>query len=243
MADSKKNSITRGTGEGLSRRFILKAGLLFSVICSVPSAAWGFFVKHFPVRTVEKNTFRFDPESGMIHYKEGAPEPYVLTVDGLVDKKLSLSYRDLRALPQVSQVSDFHCVEGWSVEDVKWGGIRMEEIVKRAGPRAQAGYVIFHSLGTTSRVGKLEYYIESMPLKELLDPGKKCLLVLDQDGKPLSPDHGAPLRLVSPFDLGYKSIKYVRRVEFASAQEPGWWTRANSVYPVNAPVPKDRLRK
>jgi DMSO/TMAO reductase YedYZ molybdopterin-dependent catalytic subunit len=241
-SDAKTNR--KESGKRISRRVLMKAGFLFSAVLSLPSAAWGFFLQHFPIRTVEKNTFRFEGETGLIRYEGSATEPYQLVVDGLVEKKLRLTYRDLRALPHAFQVSDFYCVEGWSVRDVKWGGIRMEEIVKRAGPRAEAKYVIFHSLGKTgTRVGGLGSYLESMSLKDLLDPGKKCLLALDQDGKPLTHDHGAPLRLVAPFDLGYKSIKYVSRIEFASVQEPGWWTRANPAYPVDAPVPKERLKK
>ena len=244
MIHSEDRSDGVEKGPGLSRRIVMKAAFLGAAFYSLPSAAWAFFLRMFPVRTVEKNTFRFDPATGLIRYEGAPPEPYSLVVDGLVEKKLRLSYRDLRGFPQVSQVSDFHCVEGWSVEDVRWGGIRIEELVKRTRPGAESKYVIFHALGKTrSRPGGLGNYLESMPLKELLDPEKKCLLALDQDGKPLSHDHGAPLRLISPFDLGYKSIKYVWRIEFSARQQPGWWTRANPIYSVNAPVPKDRLRK
>ncbi|MCX8070560.1 MAG: molybdopterin-dependent oxidoreductase, partial [Thermodesulfovibrionales bacterium] len=56
-------------------------------------------------------------------------------------------------------------------------------------------------------------------------------------------DSGAPLRVISPFDLAYKSIKFVHRIEFDKSPRDGWWTIANPIYPQNAPVPKDRLRK
>jgi DMSO/TMAO reductase YedYZ molybdopterin-dependent catalytic subunit len=63
------------------------------------------------------------------------------------------------------------------------------------------------------------------------------------NGKPLTHEHGAPLRLISPYDLGYKSIKYVTGIDFVKTAQPGWWTLANPIYPANAPVPASRLRK
>jgi len=171
-------------------------------------------------------------------------EPYYLTVDGLVEKPLRFSYGELLSLPRTKQVSDFHCVEGWSVADVPWGGIRFEEITKRARPKAGAKYAVFHALGTTSSGGEPpDHYTECFPVAELLNPKKACLLAFTHDGKPLSHSHGAPCRVVSPFDLAYKNIKYVTRVEFTREQAAGWWTRANPIYPIDAPVPVERLRK
>jgi len=65
--------------------------------------------------------------------------------------------------------------------------------------------VVFHSLGKTdSSAGGLDHYAESFTLEELIDLGKERLLALSMDGKPLPHEHGAPLRVVSPYDLGYK---------------------------------------
>jgi DMSO/TMAO reductase YedYZ molybdopterin-dependent catalytic subunit len=224
---------------------------LFLKLCSfggllllIPSSARAFFLKQFQTRTVEKEDFRFDPAKGLVVWEKKGPEAYYLTVDGLVDKSSSFSYDSLKSFPQVVQTSDFHCVEGWSVENVRWGGIRFEEITKRVKPKPEARFAVFHSLGKTSdRPGGLDHYVESIPVAQLLDPGKACLLALSLDGKPISRDRGAPLRVVSPYDLGYKGSKYVTRIEFAKEARPGWWTLANPVYPVSAPVPTNRLRK
>jgi DMSO/TMAO reductase YedYZ molybdopterin-dependent catalytic subunit len=89
----------------------------------------------------------------------------------------------------------------------------------------------------------LTHYRESLPLARMLDPGERILLAYELDGKPLPLDHGAPLRVISPFDLAYKSAKYVHRIELTAESKPGWWSLANPIYPVQAPVPKDRLRK
>jgi len=187
----------------------------------------------------------FDSKTGLIRWsKKGKTEPYRLVVDGLVNEPLSLSYTDLLDLPQVTQLSDFHCVEGWSVKDLRWSGFRFSEIVKKTKPKPEARYAIFHALGTTrSRPGGLDHYVESLPLARLLDPERECLLALSLEGKALTDQHGAPLRLISPYDLGYKGTKFLRKIEFSDRERPGWWTEANPIYPSEAPVPEDRLRK
>lgn len=229
----------------MTRRFFLKALGILGFVAVLPWRAWGFFLRSLEVRTVEKANFKFEPKTGLVYWsKKTKAEPYRLVVDGLVEKPLSLSYADLSRLPQIIQISDFHCVEGWSVKDLRWGGFRFSEIVKRARPRAEVRFAIFHALGETeSRPGGLDHYIESLPIAHLLDPGRECLLALSLAGKPLTDRHGAPLRLISPYDLGYKGTKFVGRIEFSGTERPGWWTMANPIYSIEAPVPEDRLRK
>ncbi|MEW6263775.1 MAG: molybdopterin-dependent oxidoreductase [Thermodesulfobacteriota bacterium] len=230
--------------QGFSRRLLLRGLGALGFFLSLPRAGWSFFKEHFPVRTVEKEGWTFDPTSGRIRYRSGGEEIYHLVVDGLVEAPVRWSYNELRALPQVEQVSDFHCVEGWSVADLRWGGIRFEEILKKVKPTPGARFVVFHSLGETRGAPEGQsHYVESFPISQLLNPEKQALLALDLDGKPLPFDHGAPLRVISPFDLAYKSIKYVTRIELAADRQEGWWTLANPIYPVEAPVPPARLRR
>ena len=188
--------------------------------------------ERFPTRTVEKANFSFDPSSGMIRWTgTGKEEPYALVVGGLVAKPITLTYRQLRALPSASQVSDFHCVEGWTLPHVKWSGFRFNEIVDQVKPLPEARYVIFHSLGeTTYRPQGQKHYLESFETASLVDPKQEILMALDKDGKPLSRDRGAPLRVVAPYRFAYKSIKFVHRVEFAKKKRLGWWTLADPVY-------------
>ena len=231
-------------GKGLGRRTFLKATALLGLVLGLPRAAWSLFIKHFPVRTVEKGDFSFDPAKGQVLNQGQSPQAYQLVVDGLVETPVSLTYQQLKALPQAEQVSDFHCVEGWSVADVKWGGFRFSEIVKQVSVKPEAKYVVFHSLGQTgSQPQGQDHYLESFPLDKLLDPQAEILMVLDMDQQPLPLDHGAPLRVISPYDLAYKSIKFVTRMEFSAEAKAGWWTLANPIYPMDAPVPESRLRK
>ena len=140
-------------------------------------------------------------------------------------------------------MSDFHCVEGWSLKDLKWGGFRFREILDRVEPDQGATHVLFHSFGTTeSSPAGQSHYIESMPLADLINPEREILLALALNNSPLPEANGGPLRLITPRNLAYKSIKFMSRIEFIKGSRPGWWTLANSIYTIEAEVPKNRLR-
>jgi len=231
--------------ESLGRRMFLKTAAACSLLLSLPSSLWAFFIDKLGIRTVEKDTFTFDHGSKSVFWKmKKEREPFHLVIDGLVKNKTRLTFQQILKLPQCSQTSDFHCVEGWSVKDITWEGIRFDEIVKIVGPAPEAKYVVFHALGETEDPPMGQYnYVECFTLRHLLDPKKECMLAHSMNGKPLPHDHGAPLRVIAPYDMGYKSIKFVFRIDFVKNERPGWWTLANSAYPVNAPVPASRLRK
>jgi DMSO/TMAO reductase YedYZ molybdopterin-dependent catalytic subunit len=225
------------------RRLLLKAAAAALVLCSLPGRALALVVERFPTRTVERHAFSFAPHSGSVVWDDGREEPYSLVLEGLVREPAALSYADLRALPQTRQVSDFHCVEGWSLHDVPWAGVRFDDLFALVRPDPAATHVAFHALGATrQKAGGLDHYVESLALADLVDPERDYLLALDLDGAPLPDDRGAPARVVCPRDLAYKSIKFVTRIRFTDRPVPGWWTRANPVYPWKAPVPAHRLR-
>ncbi|MBN2338622.1 MAG: molybdopterin-dependent oxidoreductase [Acidobacteria bacterium] len=233
------------TPRNFGRRMALRALGIAGLLASLPSSVRAYFVRSLPVRTVEKETFLFDPASGSLSWKkERRSEPYRLAVGGMAADPVELSYAELLALPRVSQTSDLHCVEGWSVKDIVWEGFRFSEIARITRPLPGARYAVFHSLGETSSAPRGQgHYIECLPVESLVDPARECLLALALNGKPLPHDHGAPLRLVAPLDLAYKSIKYVRRIDFVAEPVSGWWTLANPIYPADAPVPASRLRR
>lgn len=228
---------------GMTRRVFLKLTGGMTFMASIPSTADSSNIKVLPIRTVEKNKFKFDPVNGLIEW-EKKKEPYSLIVDGLVKKTRSFSYAEIKSFSPVEQVSDFHCVEGWSVKDLKWGGFRFREILNRIEPNRDATHVLFHSFGITESSPQGQtHYIESFPLSELLDPGRDIIMALTADNRPLPAEHGGPLRLIAPYDLAYKSIKFVSRIEFVQGERPGWWTLANPIYPTVARVPISRLRR
>ena len=139
---------------------------------------------------------------------------YVLTVEGEVDKPLRLSWSDIAQLPKVHSVSDFHCVEGWSVLNCGWEGIRFRDIVAFAKPRESGRFATFECA---------DGYTTSLSLAELL--GDDVLLAYGLDGKPLEEGYGFPLRLVVPSKYGYKSALWVTRIRFTSTKEAGFWEK------------------
>jgi DMSO/TMAO reductase YedYZ molybdopterin-dependent catalytic subunit len=234
--------LSSGRTDSRARRSFLKLAGIAGLLASVPTSLKAIFMNELYIRTVEKNSFVFK-DNTIFGKDKNKSESYSFIISGLANNKVNLSYPDLLKLPQVHQTSDFHCVEGWSVENLVWSGIRFQEILKIARPAQEAKYVVFHALGETSSTPKGQNnYVECLPIRHLLDPQKECLLALKMNGRPLSYDHGAPMRVVAPYDLGYKSIKFVYRVDFVKEVKPGWWTLANPIYTIDAPVPASRLR-
>lgn len=229
---------------GITRRFFLRLATGMAVVGAWPGRVWAFVLAAFPVRTVEVEDFAFEPATGLVRQAGGGATPYSLSLDGLVENPQRLDYAALRALPRTVQTSDFHCVEGWDVRDVPWSGVRLEVLAGLVRPKPEARYVIFHSLGhTRSRPGGLDHYVECLPLADLQNPDLEYLLALDLDGAPLTLGHGAPMRLVCPYDLAYKGAKFITRLEFSANPVEGWWTRANGIYETYAPVEPERLRR
>jgi DMSO/TMAO reductase YedYZ molybdopterin-dependent catalytic subunit len=115
-------------------------------------------------------------------------------------------------------------VEGWSVDDVRWGGVAPARLLEQAGVQATARYAVFHAYGGT--------YVSSVPL-ELVEAPQTVLADM-LNGQPLPAKHGGPLRLVVPDQLGYKSVKWVERIELTEASRAGYWEKRG--YPEDAPV-------
>ena len=136
---------------------------------------------------------------------------YRLVVDGLVDRPLSLSLSELRALPSRTQITRHDCVEGWSSIG-KWTGARLGPLLDRAGLKKNARYIVFHCGDTLEQTldGSGRYY-ESIDLIDAYHP--QTILAYAMNDRPLPVAHGAPLRLRVERQLGYKHAKYVMRLE------------------------------
>jgi len=147
---------------------------------------------------------------------------YRLPVVGLVDRPHTFTLAELRAMPQLEQITRHDCVEGWSVIG-KFRGVPLATVIAMAQPKLTARYVIFSCFDKDE--SGTEYY-ESLDLHQAAHP--QTLLALDLNGKPIDPDHGAPVRLRIPTQLGYKSAKWVRKIELAAAfhtpqSKGGYW--------------------
>ncbi|GEO26038.1 hypothetical protein AAC03nite_18230 [Alicyclobacillus acidoterrestris] len=138
---------------------------------------------------------------------------YRLQVTGDVANPMTLKWADVQAIPQYSETKDFHCVTGWSVPNVRWQGIHISQLMKLVKPHEDVKYVNFYSFDGQ--------YSESLKLSEALD--STVLLAYHMDGQPLLQEQGYPLRLVVPKMYGYKSIKWLNRVEFSAQPITGYW--------------------
>jgi DMSO/TMAO reductase YedYZ molybdopterin-dependent catalytic subunit len=139
---------------------------------------------------------------------------YTLTIDGEVEKPLKLGWNEILKLPRIESMSDFHCVEGWSVLNCKWEGIRFREIINLTKPKETARFVTFECA---------DGYMTSLSLPEL--SGDDVLLAHRLEGKPLEEGYGFPLRLVVPNKYGYKSALWVTRMKFTAMKEAGFWEK------------------
>jgi DMSO/TMAO reductase YedYZ molybdopterin-dependent catalytic subunit len=141
------------------------------------------------------------------------PATWRLRIGGLVERPVSLTYDELRSLPRVEQVSTFHCVTGWSVKDVHWGGVRIRDVLARAKPHASGHALQFVSMEVP--------YVDYLTLHqaELHD----VLLAYEMDGKPLAREHGAPVRLVIPEMYGYKNVKWLQGIDVVDHAGQGYW--------------------
>jgi DMSO/TMAO reductase YedYZ molybdopterin-dependent catalytic subunit len=146
------------------------------------------------------------------------PEPkpdldrWEFKVFGLVGNELTLTYKELRALPRKEVTADIHCVTGWSRLGDRWTGVAIQEILSRASPPPEARYVMAHC----------EYgYTTSVPLDVLDDDD--VLLCYGWNGQDLAVEHGYPLRLFIPKKYFWKSAKWLRGLEFMPRNRLGFW--------------------
>ncbi len=137
-----------------------------------------------------------------------------LTVYGNVENPLSLTLEDILKFPAVVSVSDFHCVEGWSILENKWEGVPFNAIVDMAKPKKDAKHVVFECL---------DEYSTSLRLADLLK--ENVLLAYKLGGKPLQLERGGPLRLVVPKKYAYKSAMWISKIKFTDKHELGYWEK------------------
>jgi DMSO/TMAO reductase YedYZ molybdopterin-dependent catalytic subunit len=141
-------------------------------------------------------------------------ETYTLTIDGELKNPVRLTWADFLSLPQSVSVSDFHCVEGWSVLDCKWEGVLFKSITKLVKPTEAAKSVTFECA---------DGYTTSLTFDEL--SSDDVLLARKLDGKGLEVGLGFPLRLIVPNKYAYKSALWVVHIRFSAKKELGFWEK------------------
>ena len=167
---------------------------LESAVPLIPSGGWRIY-------TVSGSLPHFDPTT------------WRLKVGGHVERSATLTYEHLLALPKVEQVSTFHCVTGWTVKNVHWGGVRLADLLELATPRPEAHALEFVSAEIP--------YVDSLTMAQarLHD----VMLAYEMNGEQLPRPHGAPLRLVIPEMYGYKNVKWLNGINVVKEPSEGYW--------------------
>ena len=165
-----------------------------SLVPLLPSGGWRIYTISGSLPRFEERTWR-------------------LELGGHVQRPVSLSYRELLALPKAEQISTFHCVTGWSVKNVHWGGARLRDVLAQVSPLPSA-----HALDFVSAERP---YVDSLTLEQ--SSLQDVMLAYEMDGRPLSRAHGAPLRLVIPEMYGYKNVKWLAAINLVPRALDGYW--------------------
>ncbi len=152
---------------------------------------------------------------------------WTLEIRGRVTRPLTLTYREMMAIPPRERITDIHCVTGWSHRQMRLGGFPLALLLERSGVEPAARYVRFEACSERQ-------HDTSLPLDTALED---TWLVHSRDGRALEPEHGFPLRTVTPSRYFYKSLKWVRRIELLAEDRLGFWERDSSYHNHGDPWP------
>jgi hypothetical protein len=139
---------------------------------------------------------------------------------------LLLTMADIKRLPHVEMVTEFKCIEGWS-EIVYWGGVRLRDFLAAFSPH-RANYEDLHPAEFLMSFPEYiafqtpdgQYYVG---IEREVALHSQTFLAYEMNGQPLTLDHGAPLRLVTPLKYGVKQIKQIGRITYTHSRPRDYW--------------------
>ncbi|MBM3876313.1 MAG: sulfite oxidase-like oxidoreductase [Verrucomicrobia bacterium] len=140
------------------------------------------------------------------------PDKWELKIHGHVENPVTLSWQDFMALPQFTDVSDFHCVTTWSQFDMEFSGVAFFTLADLVRPKPDATHVFFKGY---------DGYSTNNPLDACLDDD--VLVAHSWNGKPIPVEHGGPARVILPKRYAWKGAKFVSEIEFLDEDKPGFW--------------------
>ena len=135
-----------------------------------------------------------------------------LEMRGYIEKPQAFDWNAFMALPQVDDVSDFHCVTSWSRMDNHWRGVRFSTLVALAMPKAETTHV---------NIKAYDGYSTNLPLAECMDDD--VLLVHTWEGIDLPREHGGPVRMITPRKYAWKGAKWIKEILFLPKDILGFW--------------------
>src|SRR6202034_175262 len=141
-------------------------------------------------------------------------------------RTLNLTLDQIQALPRIDTVTELKCIEGWS-DPVRWTGARLADLVEKFGGATHSGRGLDLERGASDlfRYAMLstpdEAYYVGLDIESALHP--QTLLCYEMNGQPLTPEHGAPLRLAIPVKYGIKNIKRIGTIRFTDVRPADYW--------------------
>jgi len=137
---------------------------------------------------------------------------WTFTIEGLVKVKAIYNWNEIMSIEQIALTKDFHCVTQWSRLDNIWEGIKVKDLINKAGLLPNAKFALIYCYGG---------YTTNLPTKVLLD--EDVLLAHKHDGNALLPEHGGPIRLIVPKLYAWKSAKWIKGIKLIETEELGFW--------------------
>jgi len=154
-----------------------------------------------------------------------------LIVEGEVENPLEISWDEFMRLPQIESISDFHCVEGWTVLECRWEGVPFSALVETVRSKPSGCNVWFEWA---------DRYTTSLPLQDLM--GNDVILAHKLNGENISQSLGGPVRLVVPSKYSYKSPMWLTKIVFMKEKKLGYWE--SGIYSdTSDPWKNDRYRR
>jgi DMSO/TMAO reductase YedYZ molybdopterin-dependent catalytic subunit len=135
-----------------------------------------------------------------------------LAIEGLVREPISWTWDEFMSLPSREWVVDISCVTKWTKLDMRWRGVSVDTLLERVDLLPDAAFVIAWSDGD---------YTTNLPLADIVDG--QAFVAFEYDGRPLTPEHGGPARLVVPARYFWKSAKWIRGLRIQARDELGFW--------------------
>lgn len=155
--------------------------------------------------------FRYYSIVGSVPRKDESD--YQLTIGGLVKRTRTYTLPDLRALPQTRVIHDVQCTDGWRVEKVPFDGVMLSDLLDDAGVAGNGKALQFSCFDGA--------YTENLTLEQARRPD--MLVALRMQDKPITHEHGGPVRLYAAPMYFYKSAKWLSGISVTDRVVPGYW--------------------
>lgn len=137
---------------------------------------------------------------------------WTIELFGDIENPTTLNIEEVGRLADIDITADFHCVTRWSRYDLHWSGIPFTKIIELTKPRDSVKFVLFHSF---------DGYTANVTMADAMSP--YVIVATKLEGKEISPEHGGPIRMIIPHLYGWKSAKFLTKIEFLDEDRPGFW--------------------